>query len=219
MKIKKSTKLLIGAFVGLSSVGFFMRSAFFNIQEVSVQAESAEIKKLVEKSLSYVVGKSMWEIDPDDLAQTLTEKSRSIQAIFFQRHWPATLKVKVEERKAVAQTFVEGEMWILDGEGVSFKKKVAALPLYWPLPTDRRAYRESLKWLATDQPKAVNGLTWDRELGLIVLYEKEIKIILGRENFRENWKKALEAAEYLGARNIQTRRIDATYNNRAVVSL
>lgn len=103
--------------------------------------------------------------------------------------------------------------------GCKFKKQLAPLPLYWPLPTDRRAFRESLRWLASDQPKAVNGLTWDRELGLVVLYDKDTKIILGRENFAENWKKAVEASEYLRARKIEARRIDATYNNRAVVSL
>lgn len=219
MKIKKSTAVFIGSIVALSSVGFFMRSSFFNIQEIKVQAETADIKKFVENSLSSVRGENIWEIEPDELSTLLTSKSMSIQSVLFQRHWPSTLKVTVEERKPVAQTFVEGEMWIIDGEGVSFKKKLMDLPLYWPLPKEKRYFHESLSWLATDHPKGVNGLTWDKELGLVVLYEKGTKIILGTENYSANWKKAQETIEYLKSRNTQAHRIDATYNNRAVVSL
>ena len=219
MKLKKSTVVIGGTLVALSAVGFFMRSSFFNIQEVKIQAETPEIKKIVETSLKSLRGENLWEIEPDELSVLLTNKTRAIQSVFFQRHWPSTLKVFVEERKAVAQTFVDGEMWIVDGEGVTFKKKLMDLPLYWPLPSERRFFNESMKWLAQDQPKGVNGLTWDRELGLVLIYEKDTRIILGRENYPENWKKALETVEYLRSRNKQARRIDATYNNRAVVSL
>lgn len=219
MKIKKSTLVFAGTLVALSAVGFFMRSSFFNIQEIKIQSESAEIKKLVESTIGFVRGENLWEIEPDELSVLLTNKTRAIQSVFFQRHWPSTLKVVVEERKAVAQTFIEGEMWIVDGEGVTFKKKLMDLPVYWPLPNERRLFHESLKWLAQDTPKGVNGLTWDRELGLVLIYARDTKIILGRDNYPDNWKKAQEAIQYLDSRNIHARRIDATYNNRAVVSL
>lgn len=62
-------------------------------------------------------------------------------------------------------------------------------------------------------------MTWDKELGLIVLLENETRVILGRADFSKNWSKAKEAIEYLKSKKLHSRRIDATYNNRAVVSL
>src|SRR5688572_29897307 len=100
MKIKKSTLVIGGILVALSTVGFFMRSSFFNIQEIKIQTDSAEIKKLVEKSLEFVRGENLWEVEPDELSALLTNKTRAIQSVFFQRHWPSTLRVVVEERKA-----------------------------------------------------------------------------------------------------------------------
>jgi len=219
MKVNKSTKLLIGIFFFLTAIGFFMRSSFFNIEDIQVETASLEIKKLTEKMLENVKGQNMWEIEAEELSSQLTNKSRAIQSVFFQRHWPATLKVKIEERTPVAQTFIEREMWILDAEGVTFKKKLSNLPLYWPLPADRKVFHESLRWLGSELPKGVNGLTWDKELGLVVLFEENIRIVMGRSDFSENWRKAKEALDYLRSRKLQSRRIDATYNNRAVVSL
>jgi hypothetical protein len=66
-------------------------------------------------------------------------------------------------------------------------------------------------------------LTWDKELGLVVIVEqanlKNAKIILGAQNFFENWKKAKQSLEFLSSRGIRAKKIDATYNKRAVVSL
>lgn len=219
MKIKKSTKLLVGIFLFLSAIGFFMRSSFFNIEEIQVETASLEIKKLTEKTLMEVKGQNMWELEVEALSALLTNKSRAIRSVFFQRHWPSTLKVNIEERVPVVQTFIEREMWILDAEGVTFKKKLSNLPLYWPLPPDRKVFHESLRWLGAAAPKGVNGLTWDKELGLVVLFEENMRIVMGRSNFPENWQKAREALDFLRSRKLQSRRIDATYNNRAVVSL
>ncbi|MEZ4813656.1 MAG: FtsQ-type POTRA domain-containing protein [Bdellovibrionota bacterium] len=219
MKLKKSTRVFIVVFVLASTLGFFIRSSFFNIEKIKVDAGSIEIKKLVEKELSSLQGVNMWEMEAGNVSAKLRAKSRSIESVSIQRHWPSTLRVQVEERKAIAQTFIDGEMWIIDGKGVTFRKKLAALPLYWPIPSLRKNYNESLEWLAADSPRGVNGLTWDKELGLILLYEKGTKIIMGRENFSENWRKAREVLEFLKSKNLQAQRIDATYNNRAVVSL
>lgn len=217
--MKKSSIFLISLFVILVSVGFFMRSSFFEIQNIQVQTNTADIKKFVEKNLEHLKGTNMWELELENLNSMLLGKSLAIQYVLFQRHWPATLKVNIEERKGVAQTFIDRDVWVVDQEGVSFKKKIEDLPLYWPLPTDKKNYLESLRWIASDKPEGVNGLTWDKELGLVLYFDKKIKIILGRENFSANWKKSQEVVQYLKAKGLQTRRIDATYNNRAVVSL
>jgi cell division septal protein FtsQ len=217
--MKKSSWILLFLFVFLVSVGFFMRSSFFEVQSIQVDANSLEIKKLVEKSLADYQGKNMWELELEDMTSMLGTKSVAIQSVVFQRHWPATLKVRVEERIGVAQTFIDRDLWMIDKEGVSFRKKAEALPLFWPLPADRKNYVETLEWLARDKPRGVNGLTWDKELGLVLYSDQKIKIILGRENYSENWKKAAETLQYLKSKGLQTRRIDATYNNRAVVSL
>lgn len=140
MKIKKSTQIFVGLFVSLSAIGFFMRSSFFNIQDIHIESSSVEIVKLAEKTLADIKGVNMWEIEPHELSSRLLSKSRALRSVFFQRHWPSTLKVKIEERMPVAQTFIEREMWILDAEGVSFKKKLSHLPLYWPLPTEKKSF-------------------------------------------------------------------------------
>lgn len=196
-----------------------MRSSFFSIQNLVVVTNSHEIKLLVEKELDSVRGQNMFELEMDQMTTLLMNKSRTIESVQFQRHWPATLKIKIAERKGVALTFIDRNLWVVDSDGVNFKKRVEALPLFWPLPTERKSYSEALQWLESDHPYGVNGLTWDKELGLVILYDQKMRIILGRENFSANWKKATEAIEYLKSKNLQTKRIDATYNNRAVVSL
>ncbi len=218
-KPQKSTWVFLGLFLVLVAVGFFMRSSFFTVQSILIEAASLETKQLVEKTLSDVKGKNIWELEMDEMSSLITNKTLGIRSVFFQRHWPATLRVKVEERKAVAQTFIEGDMWVMDGEGITFKKKLEAIPLFWPLPNNRRNFQEALAWLESDHPPGVNGLTWNKELGLILLFDRKIKIIMGRGNYPANWKKARETLDYLKSKNLETKRIDATYNNRAVVSL
>jgi len=198
---------------------FFMKSPFFNVQTIIVDADSAEMRSLAEKTFESLKGKNMWDLELDDITSAINAKTRSVQSVYFQRHWPSTLRLIVEERKGIAQTFVDHDIWVVDQEGVSFRKKTEALPLFWPLPVDQKNYHEVLSWLAKDHPNGVNGLTWDRELGLVVHHVSRVKIILGREKYTENWKKAEEAILYLKSKSIASKTIDATYNNRAVVSL
>lgn len=218
--MRKSIWVFSSLVLFAAGAGFFLKSSFFKIVSVTVSANSIDIKQALESEGEHIQGQNLWELDLDAFSSRLLDKYKTIKTITFQRHWPSVLFLKAEERKGVAMVFADKELWTIDREGIPFAKiKGSGLPLFWPVAPDHKTFLIILSWLEGAQPKIVNGLAWDTELGVVVYTDNKAKLILGRENFFENWRKAREALEFLRTRGIQAKRIDASYNKRAVVSL
>lgn len=201
----------------------FLRSSFFTIQDFQIIAKNSATQEVVRTQLKDVIGQNLWEVDLEKLTEDILNKNKILRTLHFQKKWPTTLQLELEEREGIALIFVGQQLWQVDKEGIAFSKSTQALPFFWPIPLDKKIYLSALEWLSLDRPKEVNGLTWDKELGLMVIVEQEnlktSKVVLGTQNFLENWKKAKQSLEFLSSRGIRAKKIDATYNKRAVVSL
>jgi cell division septal protein FtsQ len=147
----------------------------------------------------------------------LLDKNKNLSSLGFKKQWPSTLRVYIEERRPLVQVFHEKELWLMDRAGVLFVSSQKALPIFWPLPEDKTMLLNILTWLEKDNSD-FNGLSWDNDLGLLVIGKNKERIILGRQNFAVNWKKAQDSMKYLEKQQRFAKTIDATYNNRAVVS-
>ena len=221
--MKKGGKLLTYLFVSTLVTVCFLRSSFFKIKDVEIISKNLSTQDFIRSQLKNIYGQNLWEIDLEQISEQLLSKNKILRSLHFQKKWPHRLTLELEEREGLALIFVGQQLWQVDKEGVAFSKNPQALPCFWPIPYDKKIYLSVLEWLSLEKPQEVNGLTWDRELGLITLVEqgnlKNSKIVLGNENFLENWKKAKQSLEFLSSRGIRAKKIDATYNKRAVVSL
>ena len=214
---------LVLAILGLS-LRYFLRSSVFKIEEIRVVADSLPVKKIMEEELEVLRGQNMWAVDLPGITARVLDENKIVRSLNFQRHWPSVLFVRIEERKAVAMVFQGKDLWLIDSQGVPFEKTSlvktgSTFPLYFPTPPDNKTFLITLAWLEGAQTKIVNGLAWEREMGLVAILSNQQKVIMGRENFFENWRKAKVAVDFLSTHGIHTKKIDATYNKRAVVSL
>lgn len=220
---KKGGRFLTYLFGITLGVVCFLRSSFFNIQDFEIISKNSATQEIVQAQLKDVVGQNLWEVDLEKITEDLLSKNKTLRTLNFHKKWPKTLHLELEEREGIALIFVGQQLWQVDKEGVAFSKSTQSLPFFWPIPLDKKIYLSVLEWISLDRPEEVNGLTWDKELGLVVIVEqanlKNSKVVLGTQNFLENWKKAKQSLEFLSSRGIRAKKIDATYNKRAVVSL
>ncbi len=186
-------------------------------------SKNSSTQDLIRAQLRNIYGQNLWEVDLEQISEQLLSKNKILRTLHFQKKWPQRLMLVLEEREALALIFIGQQLWQVDKEGVAFSKNPQSLPSFWPIPYDKKTYLSVLEWLSIERPQEVNALTWDRELGLVAIVEqgnlKNSKIILGSQSFLENWKKAKQSLEFLSSRGIRAKKIDATYNKRAVVSL
>ncbi len=220
---KKSARILTWVFILTLGVVCFLRSSFFKIQNIEIVSKNVATQDLIRPQVKEVVGENLWEVDLEKISEKLLSKNKILKTLHFQKNWPHKLRLELEEREGVALIFIGQQLWQVDKEGIAFSKSPRSLPCFWPIPLDKDIYLSVLDWLNQEHPEEVNGLTWDKELGLVVIVEqanlKNAKIVLGSQNFFENWKKAKQSLEFLSSRGIRAKKIDATYNKRAVVSL
>jgi hypothetical protein len=220
---KKGGRFLTYLFVATLGAVCFLRSSFFNIKDIEIVSKNSSTQEMIQTQLKNIYGQNLWEIDLELISEQLLSKNKILRSLRFQKKWPQRLILNLEEREGLALIFVGQQLWQVDKEGIAFSKIPQSLPFFWPIPLDKKKYLSVLDWLSVESPQEVNGLTWDRELGLVVMVElgnmKNSKIILGTQNFLENWKKAKLSLEFLSSRGIRAKKIDATYNKRAVVSL
>lgn len=217
MKKKYIAMLALALLAGLFF--FVSHSQSFAVKKIEVRAESIAVKKSMEKELQSLLGENIFSLDLSSLADAVLSKSTEIQTLVITRVLPTTLLVTLKERKGLVQVFSEKGITILDVEGLAFKNGPGVFPLFWPLPKEKKDLLRVLAWYNEAKPTPVNGLTWDRNLGLIVETKNRAQIFLGKSNFKEGWQRADESLRFLKSKGLQARIIDATYNARAVISL
>ena len=123
--------LILLAFIGLFYLSVF--SSFFQIREIKISGnqkiQTQELQNLIQEQIVNKLfsfsSKSIFLADLSKVKAKISETFPQIAQINFEREFPDTLIVRVEERKPTA-VFNQGDLYFfLDKEGIIFEQAAA----------------------------------------------------------------------------------------------
>ncbi|MBI4726579.1 FtsQ-type POTRA domain-containing protein [candidate division TA06 bacterium] len=165
------------------------------------------------------LGRPFWRVDEKEITKRLTQKYPAFKKVSVTA-WPwGTLRLKVEERQAVA-VLESDTLMAMDEEGVVF-------------PDSFSGHLPRLRILGTTQPgrrRAINLITAAANLGREALVdpsdEENIKLRLsdrtlvhfGNGNFKDKYSRLEEVIKIQNNNGLKAAEIDLRFKDQAVIS-
>ena len=122
--------ILLAGLVGFAA-WVLLFSSWLALEEVEVRGQEQISGSDVRAAAGLDVGTPLLRVDLDDVS----ERVRALPAVAdvsVHRSWPHTLSITVTERQPVANIVRAGDWWVMDREGVVFRKTgrpLRALPI------------------------------------------------------------------------------------------
>lgn len=133
---------LFGALVwgGLSLRAWALASPTFQLKDVRVSGRARATEGELVRLAGLVPGQNLWRLDTAQLERALSAHPW-VRHAEVTRHFPAALSIEIEEHRPEALVAL-GELYVVDEQGVPFKRLAAADGLDLPLVTglDRDRY-------------------------------------------------------------------------------
>lgn len=227
-----SLAVVLGAWAALAHVAPYVRDHdYFRLRSIRIACDEPRVEpRTVAELAGLYDGVRLWDIDPARIAGSLGDQSW-VRSAEVSRRFPWHVSVEVSRRRAAAATVAEGEVYLVDDDGVLFREFAAApiadLPYLtgWdeaPVQAERAARLRSL--LAVEDVAAARGVAVS-ELhidvdGTVWLYGATAKaaVRLGPAASAEAaFDRLAVALNELGPLADRARLIDVDYPDRIVV--
>ncbi len=121
----KALRPLLLAVVTLAAVGFGAWAVFFSswlaAEHVAVRGESTVAERDVEAAARVTMGTPLSRLDLDPIRDRVAALP-AVRTVTVHRAWPNTVTIDITERQPVAAIHRGGAWWVLDDEGVIFRR-------------------------------------------------------------------------------------------------
>ena len=120
-RVRRALVVLLAAAV-LAGLGWvLLASPLLAVERVAVAGTARTTPEQVTRAAAVVVGTPLARVDVDGVRRRVGALP-TVARVEVERAWPATLRLRVVERRAVAGVLAEGSVTLLDGEGVAFAR-------------------------------------------------------------------------------------------------
>ncbi len=209
-------------------------SPYFGIRNIVVTGIDDDLRQELIKMSGLKEGESLLSIDPAAVKRNI-EAHPWVKSALLKKELPHTLHIKAEHEEPVAIVLL-GQMYLMDGDGITFKEVEMNDPVDFPvvtgLCTDDRNNGAYLKQVASflhafcsvEAPISEEALSevHVQEGGALSIYFSTLpfKVVFGKDDFIEKIKCLTRIIEHLRVthRLYQVRSIDLGYRDRAVVA-
>jgi cell division protein FtsQ len=209
--------------------------ALSRVEVVGNQRVSADE---VRQNSGLALGANLFRIDLGRAAQALAENPW-IRSVSLRRHWPDSVVIAIEERRAGAAVDLGGRLYLADDRGEVFKRASPQDGLDLPLLTglsrtrfiaDRAGVQQqiltSLTLLSDLDPTALREASevhWDEDLGVtLYLGPDAVAVHLGESDFEGKLERYARARSELDRRHLKVSSIsldDRVHPERVSVTL
>lgn len=219
------------AFIGVTALAIFTaslvgflssRNSLFRLSEFQILQADKSLETQVNQQLLPYLGQRLTTLSLTDIERRLQEIPR-VRRVSIRKKWPSSLQVVVEEKKAVALSFIRKKLWRLDeyAQPIDVLRAAQALPLIKNYRRDDPDIARVCEWLA-QQPLnlSLESLEWRADRGLVVEnWSQNFVAELGFDGFQDAWQRVEAARSYLASKNLPPKFLDASYGHRVVVRL
>ncbi|MDZ4662117.1 MAG: FtsQ-type POTRA domain-containing protein [Pseudomonadota bacterium] len=226
--------LAFGTFIvwGLHSPHFGISKIQINSLNQETQAYFSYFKKEVEADLLPFQKQLLWQINIRDIMVKI-KKEPWVQEARVRRVFPNKLEIDLGLQE-VELVFISdrGDRYPISSEGNLLPKISEKLLPDVPLLRGRKflddaGLREDALLLSSQLPLTgplsrplLSEIYFNPKLGFeLLLSESSFRVILGQDNYELKLKRVAKVIEYLNAKNIQGRVIDARYEKKILVRL
>jgi len=212
--------LFAAALVATLAGWVYSRNSLFMLSEITIKTESPELENDLRKNFVGYLGKRLTALSLSQL-ESIAMKDPRIKKAVFHKRWPNSLLIVIEERKAVAMTFIQGKLWTLDenGEPIAILRRAEALPLLKRYKRQADQLVQISNWLSTvKETDQFDEVEWVDDRGLVIKnYSQDFDIELGFADFDSAWRRADSSLTFVRTKNISAVVLDASYSHRVVI--